>query len=272
MARLQGTGRDPLGQYGEGVVFDVPRTDPLYDELIANGHAEPVRPADDPAMDSTQVANRLVRGEPVDQHPGGPEHIENIGARAHDIVHTQDPDAPLGAASPDPAALQEFDAANRATYDTDQLPPSGEEEAVIPASGAVVREGDLATHTGLTAEDSQPGGEPLYPSDPGVEAALQDDSADAAATGGTVAGAEGGTGSGAATADGEAGLGGEAGAAEGDNTSPPPPATWDGVTEARIDQHAAALGVNAPAGYKKSDTKGEKVRAFEAAGITPDQV
>jgi len=39
MARLKGTGKDPQGSYNEGVIFDVPANEALYNELIDKGYA-----------------------------------------------------------------------------------------------------------------------------------------------------------------------------------------------------------------------------------------
>ncbi len=104
MARLEGTGKDPLGRYGKGEVFDVREDDPLYEALQEKGWAKKVAPEDDPGKTDSQVANAVVAqgGSHQLQDPVEQEKAKKIGDRALDIVHTGDPDADQGAAGQDP--------------------------------------------------------------------------------------------------------------------------------------------------------------------------
>lgn len=117
MARLVGTGKDPLGRYGKGEVFDVPAPDEsgvasdpdtnnLYQELLDKGWAKKLDPEDDPGRTKTQIADSMVRNEPL-AHPVEQEIAEEIGDDAHAIVQLGDPNAtkedlgPLGRAPDD---------------------------------------------------------------------------------------------------------------------------------------------------------------------------
>lgn len=168
MARLVGTGKDPNGQYGEGVLFDVPRDEPHYAELVENGWATPVAPADDPARGTVDVAQAVVRGDAL-LHPSERAIADHIGDRAHAIVQTQDPDAAPLASDAEPVAA-------RPHYNPDERPYEGTPDGSSAATsdwedGPQV--GDLATHTTLSAEEGEAPGSPRYPSDAREEAARQ---------------------------------------------------------------------------------------------------
>lgn len=164
MAKLVGTGTDPLGQYGRGVVFDVPRADPQFAELVAKGYANEVDPGDHPGRDTTQIANSVVRGDALTD-PTERAIADHIGGRAIDIVHTGDPDAPLGAGSPDPEQVRSHADNLAAAGNPDEYGETPEAaEYASKASTATVAEGDLATHTTLPASAGQPEGTPQYAS------------------------------------------------------------------------------------------------------------
>lgn len=98
MARLRGTGKDPLGRYGKGDVFDVPADDPQYDQLIEAGYAEEVAPEEDPGRTGIQIADAVVSqggtaqlADPVDR-----ALAKEVAPAAHDAVHTDNPYAEPG--------------------------------------------------------------------------------------------------------------------------------------------------------------------------------
>lgn len=107
MARLEGTGKDPLGRYGKGEVIDVPKflstydaergnVNPAYQELVDNGYATVVAPEDDPARTVTQIAAAKIgaSGGGVLQDPVDQAIAEGIDqADAYAITHTGDPAA-----------------------------------------------------------------------------------------------------------------------------------------------------------------------------------
>lgn len=94
MARLEGTGKDPLGRYGKGEVFDVPSDAPVYQELIDNGFAKKVAPEDDPARTVTQIADDIVSGRGTHADPADAKIAAGISTEgAYAIVHTGDPSA-----------------------------------------------------------------------------------------------------------------------------------------------------------------------------------
>jgi hypothetical protein len=102
MARLEGTGKDPEGRYGKGVVFDVPAWDPQYDELIEKGWAKAVAPEDDPGRSKVQIANAMVRNDLI-SNPVEQAIADDIDpADAYGIVHTGDPNATWEDANPEP--------------------------------------------------------------------------------------------------------------------------------------------------------------------------
>jgi hypothetical protein len=113
MARLVGTGKDPEGRYGEGVVFDVPAYESTYDDLIEKGWAEALPAVDDPGRSKTQIANAMVRGDLL-SHPADAAMAAEIDdADALAITHTGDPDASAGdlpeaGTSPGPVTVGEM--------------------------------------------------------------------------------------------------------------------------------------------------------------------
>lgn len=158
MAKLVGTGTDPLGQYGAGVVFDVPRADPQFAELVAKGYAEEVAPEDHPGRDDTQIAAAVLRGDAL-LDPAERAAADRIGDRAIDIVHTGDPSADAGDGSPDPAEVRSAAANLARAGNPDEYGPTPDApEYLSKASGVTVREGDLATHgDGAHAEGARGG-------------------------------------------------------------------------------------------------------------------
>lgn len=111
MAKLVGTGKDPLGQYGKGTVFDIPYGDDHWHELIDRGWAEEVSDVDHPGRTTTQIANAMVRGDAL-VHPAEQATADEIRGREHDIVRTQDPAAGLSkTAKPGTAAAGEAETA-----------------------------------------------------------------------------------------------------------------------------------------------------------------
>jgi hypothetical protein len=106
MARLEGTGKDPEGRYGKGLVFDVPAWDPVYDELIEKGWAKTVSLEDDPGRSKTQIANAMVRGDLI-SHPIEAKLASEIDmGDAYGITHTGDPDATWDDANPEPGSVR----------------------------------------------------------------------------------------------------------------------------------------------------------------------
>lgn len=108
MARLEGTGKDPLGRYGKGEIFDVPKYNPAegddvadrtinsaYQELLDKGYAKEVAPEDDPGRTPSQIAAAKIGvtsgglTHPVDAKLA--DEIDELDAYA--IVHTGDPKA-----------------------------------------------------------------------------------------------------------------------------------------------------------------------------------
>lgn len=93
MARLEGTGKDPLGRYAKGIVFDVPESDPLYEELIDKGWANEVKPEDDPSRTPEQIAQAVVQQHPLTD-PVDAKLADKMGVdKAYAVDHTGDPDA-----------------------------------------------------------------------------------------------------------------------------------------------------------------------------------
>lgn len=112
MARLEGTGKDPLGRYGKGEIFDVEQyaattanltaedgdrvVNPVYQELIDKGYAKPVKPEDDPGRTVTQIANHMVQTQAYPDHPVEAEIAASIDGDEYAIVHSDDPKATQG--------------------------------------------------------------------------------------------------------------------------------------------------------------------------------
>jgi hypothetical protein len=110
MARLEGTGKDPLGRYGAGEIFDVPKfrtnadaangtVNPDYQYIVDQGWAKEVAPEDDPGRTPSQIAAAKVGvsgygtlSDPVDARLADDMTYEE----AYSLVHTGDPSARLG--------------------------------------------------------------------------------------------------------------------------------------------------------------------------------
>jgi hypothetical protein len=161
MARLIGTGKDPLGRYGEDEVFDVPENDPLYDELIEKGYAKALDPEDDPGRIHGQIAEAVVAqggshqlADPVDQ-----KIAEEVEDRALDIVHTEDPNAQAGDAGLDPGDRPQ---------DKRQVSPAQVSARSI-ASADPEKSARLQEVADAEAGVETPSSEPEAPAEPSVE-------------------------------------------------------------------------------------------------------
>lgn len=110
MARLEGTGKDPLGRYGKGEVFDVPKfvsadplgdaerddltINPVYQDLLDKGYAKELAAEDDPARTPTAIADHVVAtGGALPDHPADRAVAEKVKDDAYAITHTGDPNA-----------------------------------------------------------------------------------------------------------------------------------------------------------------------------------
>jgi hypothetical protein len=98
MARLVGTGTDPRFPAGQPV--DVPAYDPFYDDIVEKGWATELAPEDDPARTTEQIANAMVRGDPLTS-PVEQAIAEEIGENALAVVHTGDETATKERGSPE---------------------------------------------------------------------------------------------------------------------------------------------------------------------------
>lgn len=111
MARLEGTGSDPLGRYGKGEIFDVPRyaagvgeaereDNPVYRELIDKGWAKEVAPEADPGRTPSQIAAAKIGADSTGFGPSDPVDVkladEMDDKEAYALVHTGDPNTELG--------------------------------------------------------------------------------------------------------------------------------------------------------------------------------
>lgn len=143
MARLEGTGKDPLGRYGKGEVFDVPKyaaatvdaiaeggeqdINPVYQELLDKGYAKEVKPEDDPARTVTQIADAMtVDPNATLAHPADAAVAEKIGSEADAlaIVHTGDPKATaadLGDGTLKPQAVQDAQQTDKRQFGADSV-------------------------------------------------------------------------------------------------------------------------------------------------------
>jgi hypothetical protein len=93
MPKMRGTGKDPLGRYSEGLIFDLEDHDPeMVQDFIDKGWAELLPPEDHPGRTKTQIANAIVRGDEL-ADPAERKLADEIGDDAHAIVHLEDPDA-----------------------------------------------------------------------------------------------------------------------------------------------------------------------------------
>lgn len=93
MPKMIGTGKDPLGRYSKGLIFDLEDNDPeMVADFIEKGWAELLPEEDHPGRTKTQIANSMVRGDAL-ADPAEQAIAEEIGDDAHAIVHLEDPDA-----------------------------------------------------------------------------------------------------------------------------------------------------------------------------------
>jgi hypothetical protein len=93
MPKMRGTGKDPLGRYQKGLIFDLEDNDPdMVQDFVDKGWAEVLPEEEHPGRTITQIAAAMVRGDeladPVEQ-----ALAESIEGREHAIVHLDDPDA-----------------------------------------------------------------------------------------------------------------------------------------------------------------------------------
>jgi hypothetical protein len=123
MAKLVGTGKDPMGRFPDGHIFDSPAGSPEYEDLIASGVAKEAGPAPGHSglKRDVEVANAVVRGDSLgsaeaQEHAKKflPDEKGKTKVSAHDVVHSDggtfsaDPsDAPPEPATGEAAALQE---------------------------------------------------------------------------------------------------------------------------------------------------------------------
>lgn len=133
MARLRGTGKDPAGRYSEGTIFDVPDDTPEQGEsLVEKGWAVPLDPKDDPGRTEVQVANAIVRNDPM-LDPVDREVAAGI-SKPREVVHGEDVYAADGVAEEaDTHRFSEGGDNNRSTLkrDSNQL---GDDDITAPAS------------------------------------------------------------------------------------------------------------------------------------------
>jgi hypothetical protein len=149
MARLVGTGKDPVGRYVEGVVYDIPAYDPSYDDAVARGWGKPLDPEDDPARTKTQIANAVVRGDAI-AHPVEAEIAAGMSAdEALAITHTGDPNASAGDAYPE------------AGSSPGPLPVTGEMVGDDPAVAKTLRKAEEKNRKRLAAAKGQLEGGPV---------------------------------------------------------------------------------------------------------------
>ena len=93
MPKMRGLGKDPLGRYAEGLIFDLEDNDPdMVQDFVDKGWAEVLPEREHPGRTVTQIAAAMVRGDeladPVEQ-----EIAAELEGREHAIVHLDDPDA-----------------------------------------------------------------------------------------------------------------------------------------------------------------------------------
>jgi hypothetical protein len=87
MARVVGTGTDPLGRYPEGIIGDFPDGSPELQSVLDLGWVREFDPASDYAENTKwQVANAIVRNDAV-VDPVEAEVAKDIGEDAAAIVH-----------------------------------------------------------------------------------------------------------------------------------------------------------------------------------------
>lgn len=147
--RLVGTGKAPEGQYPEGHVFDSAANSPEAKQLLADGWATTLDPADDPGRTVTQIANAVVRDDPlsnaddraVAEREGLLDESGGPSERAYAVVHQQDPDAEpsdIGPAEGKPgvhASLKPESSSSAQTEDRRQVEPGPGSRATGEADG-----------------------------------------------------------------------------------------------------------------------------------------
>ena len=91
--KMRGTGKDPLGRYAEGLIFDLEDFDTaMIEDFVEKGWAEILPPEEHPGRTTTQIAAAVVRGDAL-ADPVEEKLAEDIEGREHAIVHLDDPDA-----------------------------------------------------------------------------------------------------------------------------------------------------------------------------------
>lgn len=91
--KMKGMGKDPLGRYPKGLIFDLPDEDPaLVEDFVAKGWAEVLGEDEHPGRSVTQIAAGMVRGDEL-ADPVEAAMAEKIGDDAHAIVHLDDASA-----------------------------------------------------------------------------------------------------------------------------------------------------------------------------------
>jgi hypothetical protein len=93
MARMRALDAGPASVAEAGHVFDVDETSERYQELLDRGLAEKLPPEDDPGRTDIQIAQAVVRGDPLTD-PVDRRLAEDMGvADAQAKVALQDPTA-----------------------------------------------------------------------------------------------------------------------------------------------------------------------------------
>jgi hypothetical protein len=157
MARLKGTGTDPLGQIVKGQVCDAPYGSAEYIDAVKRGYAVPVPPEDNPGTTPIEVANAVVRGDDFASNPAAARVADGFqlagqdpesGQDPYSVVHRQDPAAddnhnstPGPNASPE--ELELIRAAN-----------APREEVTLGGTDPNAQQTDLGT-TGTSSKDSE---------------------------------------------------------------------------------------------------------------------
>lgn len=93
MPKMKGTGKDPLGRYSDGLIFDLEDNDPaMVADFVKKGWATVLPEDEHPGRTVTQIAAAVVRGDEMSD-PVEQAIAEQIGGNAHAIVHLDDPNA-----------------------------------------------------------------------------------------------------------------------------------------------------------------------------------
>ena len=97
MAKLVGTGKDPLGRFPDGHIFDSPAGSPEYKDLIDSGAAVDAGPAPghEGLKRDVEIANAVVRGDSLGSAEANeraeqflPDEKGKTKVSAHDVVHS----------------------------------------------------------------------------------------------------------------------------------------------------------------------------------------